>query len=144
MGSSRYAGSYPPPSQKGTLFMTRAFNKPVVCPLLIGRTDDIAFFHQLLDETKSGKGQVVLLGGEAGIGKSRLVTELKAEVFAQGFQVLQGNCFPTDHSCPYALRLDLLHSVFLHTHSTQLGSFVAPFARELTPLLPEITQLFPE
>jgi len=124
--------------------MRGAFNKSVVCPLLVGRTDEMAVFHQLLDEAKSGKGQVVLLCGEAGIGKSRLVAELKAEVLAQGFQSLQGNCFPTDHSCPYAPLLDMLHSVFLHTNTAQLGGFVAPFARELTPLLPEVTQLFPE
>ena len=57
---------------------------------------------------------------------------------------MQGNCFPTDHSCPYAPLLDMLHSVFLHTNSAQLGSSLTPFARELTPLLPEVTHLFPE
>jgi len=124
--------------------MTGVFNQPVICPTLIGRTDEIAVFHKLIDEVKSGKGQVILLCGEAGIGKSRLIAELKTEAFAQGFQSLQGSCFPTDHSCPYAPLLDMLHSVFLHTNTAQLGSSLEPFARELKPLLPEVSQLFPE
>ena len=124
--------------------MAEVFNKPVVCPTLIGRTDEIAIFHKLLDEAKSGKGQVALLCGEAGIGKSRLVAELRTAAVAQGFQSMKGNCFPTDRSYPYAPLLDMLHSVFLHTNSAQLGSFLTPFARELMPLLPEVTQLFPE
>jgi AAA ATPase domain len=52
--------------------MTTPFNTSVVCPILIGRTAELAALHLLLDQAKSGKGQVVLLSGEAGIGKSRL------------------------------------------------------------------------
>ena len=124
--------------------MTVSFNKPIVCPILIGRTLDLAAFHLLIEQAKSGKGQVALLCGEAGIGKSRLVAEIKTEAFAQGFQSLQGNCFPTDRSCPYAPLLDLLRSIFLHTPADQRVIDLEPFARELTPLLPEVTQLFPE
>ena len=38
--------------------MTGALNKSVVCPQLIGRTDEIAVFRKLIDEAKSGKGPV--------------------------------------------------------------------------------------
>jgi predicted ATPase len=119
--------------------MTGSFNQPVVCSLLIGRTDEIAVFHKRIAEVISGSGQVALLGGEAGIGKSRLVAEIKASAITQGFQSLQGHCFPGDRSCPYAPVLDLLRSVFLHSDVSQLGTYLAPFARELFPLLPEIT-----
>jgi DNA-binding CsgD family transcriptional regulator len=121
-----------------------AFNELVVCPVLIGRTSELAALHLCVEQVKSGKGQVALLCGEAGIGKSRLVTELKTEASAQGFLLIQGHCFPTDHSCPYAPLLDLLRSIFLHTPADQLTPDLAPFARELTSLLPEVTQLFPE
>jgi DNA-binding CsgD family transcriptional regulator len=121
-----------------------AFNESVVCPVLIGRTSELAALHLCVEQVKSGKGQVALLCGEAGIGKSRLVTELKTEASAQGFLLIQGHCFPTDHSCPYAPLLDLLRSIFLHTPADQLAPDLAPFARELTSLLPEVTQFFPE
>jgi len=55
--------------------MLTPFSKPVVCPVLIDRVNDLATLHALIDQAKSGRGQVVLLCGEAGIGKSRLVAE---------------------------------------------------------------------
>lgn len=124
--------------------MKASFHQPVVCPVLIGRTPDLALLQLSLEQVKSGKGQVALLCGEAGIGKSRLVAELKTEAFAQGFQLLQGNCFPTDLSFPYAPLLDLLRSVFLASSTAQVEALVGLFAREFAPLLPDIIHLFPD
>jgi DNA-binding CsgD family transcriptional regulator len=122
--------------------MTVSSNTPVVCPVLIGRTPDLALLQLSLEQVKSGKGQVALLCGEAGIGKSRLVAELQTEAFAQGFQLLQGNCFPTDRSFPYAPLLDLLRSFFLASSTATVEALVGPFARELALLLPDVVHLF--
>jgi DNA-binding CsgD family transcriptional regulator len=124
--------------------MKASFYQPVVCPVLIGRTPDLALLQLCIERVKSGKGQVVLLCGEAGIGKSRLVAEIKTEAFALGFQLLQGNCFPRDRSFPYAPLLDLLRSMFLTSSSAQIDALVGPFARELAPLLPDVIHLFPD
>jgi DNA-binding CsgD family transcriptional regulator len=124
--------------------MTESLTKPVVCPILIGRTPDLAALHLLIDQAKSGKGQVALLCGEAGIGKSRLVAEVKTTATAQGFQLLQGNCFPTDLSCPYAPLLDLLRSVFITSSTAKIASDVGPIAREFAPLLPDVVQMLPD
>ena len=113
-------------------------NKPVVCPVLIGRTPDLAALHMLIDSTKSGWGQVALLSGEAGIGKSRLAKEAKAYATAQDFRVVQGNCFPTDLSCPYASLLDLLRTLLAHADATTIHAMLKPFARDLYPLLPDV------
>jgi predicted ATPase len=84
--------------------MATVFNKPVVCPVLVGRSGDLAALRTLADLAKRGQGQVALMGGEAGIGKSRLIAEGKTYALAQVFKLLQGNCFPGDTSCPYAPR----------------------------------------
>ena len=123
--------------------MAVPFHQPVVCPVLIGRTPDLARLQLSLEQVQSSKGQVALLCGEAGIGKSRLVAELKTEAFAQGFQLLQGNCFPVDHSCPYAPLLDLLRSIFLTSSTAQAEALIGPFAREFAPLLPDVVQSLP-
>jgi DNA-binding CsgD family transcriptional regulator len=124
--------------------MTVSFTKPVVCPILIGRTPDLAALHLLIDQAKSGKGQVALLSGEAGIGKSRLVTEAKTYASAQGFLLLQGNCFPTDLAYPYAPLLDLLRFVAASHLSTAIASDLAPFVRELHHLLPDVVSVPPD
>ena len=133
-----------PIREKAEISMTVSLNQPVVCPVLIGRTPDLALLQLSLEQVKSGKGQVVLLCGEAGIGKSRLVAEIQTEAFAQGFQLLQGNCFPTDRSFPYAPLLDLLRSIFLASSTAQVEALVGPYAREFAPLLPDVIHLFPD
>ncbi len=83
---------------------------PMMCPVLIGRAHDLVTLRLLVDRAKSGQGQVALVSGEAGIGKSRLVAEIKTYATSHDFLLLQGSCFPTDHAIPYALLLDLLRS----------------------------------
>jgi putative ribosome biogenesis GTPase RsgA len=65
--------------------MKTPFYKPIVCPVLIDRVDELAILHELIDQAKSGRGHVALLSGEAGVGKSRLVAETKAYAAAQAF-----------------------------------------------------------
>src|SRR5216684_2760099 len=124
--------------------MAAPFHKPVVCPVLIDRVNDLATLQALIDQAKSGRGQVVLLSGEAGIGKSRLVAEAKASAAAQDFLLLQGNCFQPDISSPYAPLLDLLRSSAARQLAAAVTSELAPFARELHQLLPDVVPLPPD
>ncbi len=103
-------------------------HKPASSPVLIGRQVEVARLHTLIREARQGHGQLVLLSGEAGIGKSRLAAEIKTQAQAHGFLVLQGNCFPTDRSAPYAPLLDMLGS----------SSTVS-----LEPLAPQLALLHP-
>ena len=123
--------------------MAAPFHMPVVCPVLIDRVSELAALQSLIDQAKSGSGQVVLLSSEAGVGKSRLVTESKTYATAQGFLLLQGNCFPTDLSYPYAPLMDLLRSVAASYLATAIDSDLAPFARELHHLLPDVVSVPP-
>ncbi len=124
--------------------MAIAFNKPLVCPVLIGRTDELAALHLLMDRAKSGEGQIALISGEAGIGKSRLVAEVKTSAASHDFLLLQGSCFPTDHAIPYAPLLDLLRS-FLTSHSlARPAAEVKQVAQTFLPLLPDVGHLLPD
>jgi DNA-binding CsgD family transcriptional regulator len=118
--------------------MSTMSNQPISSPVLIGREREIATLQSLIDQVKQGHGQVLLLSGEAGIGKSRLLAEGKRRASEQGFLVLQGTCFPTDHSAPYAPLLDLLSS----SHTQELLSLSTadpePLARELARLFPGV------
>ncbi len=115
-------------------------NQPISSPILIGRAREIATLQSLIDQVKQGRGQVLLLGGEAGIGKSRLLAEGERQASKQGFLVLQGTCFPTDRSAPYAPLLDLLSASPVQALLSRSTLSPDPLARELVFLSPELAQ----
>src|SRR5215813_11831362 len=116
--------------------MSITSNQPIRSPVLIGRERELATFQSLIDQVKQGRGQVLLLSGEAGIGKSRLLAEGKKQASPQGFLVLQGTCFPPDRSSPYAPLLDLLSS----SHALDLLSLSTANPE---PLVRELARFFP-
>src|SRR3989440_9276812 len=118
--------------------MNVPFDTPVLCPILIGRVHDLNALRSLVDRAKSGQGQVALLSGEAGIGKSRLVAEVKTSAASHDFLLLQGCCFPTDHAIPYAPLLDLLRSFLTSYPSALPAPEVKQVAQAFLPLLPDI------
>ncbi|UCG69253.1 MAG: DUF2791 family P-loop domain-containing protein, partial [Thermoplasmata archaeon] len=61
-------------------------------PKLVGRENELKELQAYLDRTESGEGSTVFISGEAGIGKTRLVDELKQIAQSKGFQILSGNC----------------------------------------------------
>jgi predicted ATPase len=91
-----------------------------------------------LEQVKSSQGQVTLLCGEAGIGKSRLVKETRAAATAEGFLVLQASCFPTDRSCPYAPLLVLLRCLLMTEARARVLAELGPLAAAFFPLLPDL------
>ncbi len=121
--------------------METLFGTPIICPVLIGRRAQLTTLRLLVDQARSGKGQIVLLSGEAGIGKSRLVAEAKTYATAQGFLLLQGQCFPTDRSCPYAPLLDLLRAHLATSSPEQVVAEMGSLASALSPLLPDLLPL---
>ncbi|HEX6554556.1 MAG TPA: AAA family ATPase [Ktedonobacteraceae bacterium] len=129
---------------RGGYAMTIPLYQPVVCPILVGRGADLAVLQTCTEAAASGRGSVVLLSGEAGIGKSRLVTELQRSAETLEFQLLSGQCFPADRSCPYAPLLDLLRAFLAPLSPAQITSALGSSARALFPLLPEPVQHLPE
>src|SRR2546427_11435051 len=123
--------------------MKAPFPTPIICPVVIGRVQEVTHLRMLVDRAKSGEGQVALVCGEAGIGKSRLVAEVKTEAASCDFLLMQGSCFPTDHAIPYAPLLDLLRSHFSNHRWTLTDIEAAPFARVFLPLLPDLGRLLP-
>jgi AAA ATPase domain/Adenylate and Guanylate cyclase catalytic domain len=66
-----------------------------VPPALIGRDEEIGLLRRGWQSTKDeGRGQVVLISGEAGIGKSVLIDGLRAEVRAEGLPRIAFRCSP--------------------------------------------------
>jgi DNA-binding CsgD family transcriptional regulator/tetratricopeptide (TPR) repeat protein len=85
-----------------------AIDSPIVCPITVGREAHLQAVERLLDELDAGSGQTLLISGEAGIGKSRLVSETITRATVRDALVLKAQCFETDRGLPYAPFVDLL------------------------------------
>jgi len=124
--------------------MSTLLYQPAICPILIGRSAEMSALQECIEAAARGQGSDVLLCGEAGIGKSRLTAELRRFAETQDFQLLGGQCFPTDRSCPYAPLLDLLSTFLAPLSPSQIATSLGSSARSLVPLLPEQIQQLPE
>jgi DNA-binding CsgD family transcriptional regulator len=67
-----------------------------VSPVLIGREDLLALSDRRTGEVLSGRPHVLLLAGEAGIGKTRLLAEISRRAVRDGFVVVEAAAFPRD------------------------------------------------
>ncbi len=63
-------------------------------PIIVGREKEIEFLKRRLTQASTGKGSLVLLVGEAGIGKSRLAEEFGRIAAESGIHVAVGRCIP--------------------------------------------------
>ena len=81
------------------------------CPLLIGRDDLLELVDRRLADVAAGHGQFLLLAGEAGIGKTRLLEAIHRRAAGQGMPVAIGSVAPQDRDVPAASILDLARTM---------------------------------
>ena len=91
IGLSRCTRSYYPESN----MITRA-----VCRILVGREDELSTLEDALLAACRGEGSVVVLAGDAGMGKSRLCSELSDRAERIGATVMEGSCSEADIALP--------------------------------------------
>jgi len=75
---------------------------------LVGRDMDVSLLRRVLAQAGEGAGGMVLVSGEAGIGKTRLCAELSRWHRQRGGRVLLGRAAPQETSIPYAALADAL------------------------------------
>ncbi|GHE57690.1 transcriptional regulator [Streptomyces vinaceus] len=95
---------------------------------LLGRDEELARIAAAADRARVGRAQVVLVSGEAGIGKSSLLETAVRQLPKQGWLVGSGQCPETDGAPPGRAWFDMLPSL---ARSAPPG----PYADELAPLL---------
>ncbi|MBN1527840.1 MAG: AAA family ATPase [Thermoleophilaceae bacterium] len=110
---------------------------------LVGRASELAALTSGFEAAVAGRGSLFLVGGEPGIGKSRLAEELVARVPSQGGLVLVGRCWEAGGAPAYwpwvqALR-SYLHGADPEVLRVQLGER----ASDLAQLLPELREVIP-
>ena len=109
----------------------------VASPAFVGRVDELEVLEAARGRAADAEPAVVLVGGEAGVGKTRLLAELAARWAAEGMRVLSGGCVPVAAGAlPYAPIVEALRRL-----PDELG---ADAVRELAgPSWPELARLLP-
>ncbi len=110
---------------------------------LVGRVEDLRLLKKAADSARRGEGNVVVLQGEAGIGKTRLAAELEVYVRSQDMQVLRGRCptlFRMDGVHPYGLWKEVIRDYLDVCTPEQLYRVIGFYPAEVTKLVPELAQ----
>jgi len=78
---------------------------------LVGRDTELQALREVLEQLQAGVGGIVTVVGEAGIGKSRLVAELRKETAPRGVRWMEGRCLSYGESMAYLPWVDMLRGL---------------------------------
>ncbi|HEX4490796.1 MAG TPA: AAA family ATPase [Acidimicrobiia bacterium] len=112
---------------------------PFVTPEMVGRTKELARLAAAQERSASGDPAVVLVGGEAGVGKTRLVHEAAARAAADGARVLTGSSVElAGEGLPFAPLADALRDLVRTTEAQHLDALLGTARRDLSRVLFEL------
>ncbi|MFJ8112205.1 AAA family ATPase [Streptomyces sp. NPDC096132] len=111
-----------------------------VSPVFVGRRDELDILNDALSRAAAGEPQAFLIGGEAGVGKTRLVEEYTAAAARRGAVVALGGCVEIGADglpfAPFSTALRALRRAL----PEELAAAAAGQEEELARLLPEVAE----
>ena len=111
----------------------------VLCPILVRRDDELAVLEDALLAAHRGESRFVMVAGDAGIGKTRLLTELAGSARKLGGAVLWGSCSEAELSLPYLPFVEAIGNYLAAQDVAALGERLGPARRELAQLFPQLS-----
>jgi predicted ATPase len=110
----------------------------VLSPVLVGRQEELSQLEDALLSANRGDGRFVLVAGEAGIGKTRLATELTRRARKLGYDVLWGSCSEAELALPYLPFVEAVGNRLAEEDTAALRDALGPTAGELAQLFPRL------
>jgi len=109
----------------------------------VGRAREWSLLLSAYDRSRTGRTEVVILEGEAGIGKTRLVSQFLQSVQSSGADVVVGRAFETVSDLPYAAVVEALRARLEEENAPDdlLGDL---WLGELSRLVPELRERYPD
>jgi tetratricopeptide (TPR) repeat protein len=112
--------------------------------VFVGREKELRALRVLLGEAFDGRGHLVLLAGEPGIGKSRFADKVAAQAREKGATVLWGRCWEAGGAPAYWPWIQALRPLVRALSSDQLRSDLGERAADVAEILPELAQVPPK
>jgi len=110
----------------------------------VGRNAELERLGRRLAEVRRGRGGLVLIGGEPGIGKTRLVEEVAEQAVRDGATVLWGHCYEGEWTPPYAPFTEAIEADLVHTDPEELRTSLGPEGPVLAQLVPKLRTILPD
>jgi DNA-binding SARP family transcriptional activator len=107
-------------------------------PPLVGRDEELDLLEEVLDSLFAGRGGLVLLGGEAGVGKSRLAMEVAERAARRGAATLRGAAYEQERQLPYGPFVEALEGIAGPMRPDELRALSGDAAPELVRLVPAL------
>ena len=111
---------------------------------LLGRERELAALRAALASASRGRGRLVLLSGEAGIGKTRLADAFAVEARDHGARVAWGRCWEAGGAPVYWPWLQAVRSLLRDVEAADLRRLIGPGGPHIAQVLPEIRDALPE
>lgn len=111
---------------------------------LVGRERELAQILANLDLLGQARGGLVLVVGQPGIGKSRLVDEVASVATVRGLRVLWGRCWDTAGAPPYWPWVQVLRAYLRTTSADEARAQLGTGAPDVAQILPELGEMFPD
>jgi DNA-binding CsgD family transcriptional regulator len=113
-----------------------------VSPVLVGRAAEMASLEAAFDTVRQGSPAALLIGGEAGVGKTRLIAEFAVQARSAGARVLTGGCLELGaDGLPYGPFTAMLRHLVREIGADEIVGMLpgrSRAIRELARLLPEL------
>jgi DNA-binding CsgD family transcriptional regulator/tetratricopeptide (TPR) repeat protein len=108
--------------------------------VFVGRERELGALESALLAAEAGSGGVVLLGGEPGVGKTRLLREAAAAAEGKGWRVLLGHAYDSEGMPPYLPFIEALQDYVRSCPVDQLREQLGAGARDVASILPEVAR----
>jgi len=111
----------------------------------VGREVEVQALRELIDNAACGKGSMVMLGGGAGIGKTRLTRHAAEYASQKGFHFLIGRCYDREQRLPYLPVLEILEMALAQSSSREeFFLHLGDAAADLAQIAPRLRRIFPD
>ncbi|MGH2717119.1 MAG: AAA family ATPase, partial [Actinomycetota bacterium] len=120
--------------------MEQLLSETVRSGTFVGREEEVARLRTGFEKAASGGGHLVLLQGEAGIGKTRIANELATYAASRGAEVLVGRCYEGGGAPAYWPWIQVIRTYVRRHDPAEMAEEMGPGASDIAQMDPELSR----